>query len=57
MLKVEEPNHATRVHAKSRNVENLIELRLWVAHVIDDAEKNGDVRKKAKFLALQAELV
>jgi len=34
----------------------LFELKEWVRHVIDEAEKNGDVGKRNQFLALKAEL-
>jgi len=55
MLKLEEPNQTVRVHPK-RDAENVSELNRWVAQMIEDAERNGDTRKKAKFVALQAEL-
>ena len=56
MLKAEESNQAKRAQIKSRRVDINCELRDWVAHVINDAERNGDTRKKNRFLALQAEL-
>jgi hypothetical protein len=34
----------------------LFELNEWVRHTIDEAEKNGDVRKRKRFLALRADL-
>jgi hypothetical protein len=56
MLKQIESNQASTTQVRSRRTEDLFELRQWVAHVIEDAEKNGDTRRKAKFLALKAEL-
>jgi len=35
----------------------LIELKEWVRHMIDEAEKNGDIPKRNQFLALRAELL
>ncbi len=34
----------------------LFELNEWVRQTIDEAEKNGDVRKRKRFLALRADL-
>jgi hypothetical protein len=34
----------------------LQELKEWIRHTIREAEKKGDVRKRDKFLALEAEL-
>jgi len=34
----------------------LFELNEWVQVMIDEAEKNGDVRKRKRFLALRADL-
>lgn len=56
MLKQEMSNQASTTQVRSRRTEDLFELRQWVAYVIKDAEKTGDTRRKAKFLALQAEL-
>jgi len=56
MLKSEQATHVARAHTKTRGVECLCELRNWVTQVIDDAEKNGDTRKKNRFLALKAKL-
>jgi len=56
MLKQMESNQASTTQIRSRKTVDLFELRQWVAHVIKDAEKNGDAGRKAKFLALQAEL-
>jgi hypothetical protein len=39
------------------NSEYVLELNEWVRHTIDEAEKNGDVRKRNRFLALQADLL
>jgi hypothetical protein len=39
------------------NSEYVLELNEWVRHTIDEAEKNGDVRKRKCFLALQADLL
>jgi len=35
----------------------LLELREWVRHMIDEAEKNGDIPKRNQFIALRAELL
>ena len=35
----------------------LFELNEWVRHMIDEAEKNGDDRKREIFLALRADLL
>jgi len=35
----------------------LFELKKWVRHTINEAEKNGDVSKRNLFLALRAELL
>jgi hypothetical protein len=32
------------------------ELKEWVRHMINEAEKNGDILKKNQFLVLRAEL-
>jgi len=40
----------------SLNADYLFELKEWVRHMINEAEKNGDIRKRNKFLALRAEL-
>jgi hypothetical protein len=55
MLKMEESKQTVRVHPK-RDAEAFRELNRWVAQMIEDAERSGDTRKKAKFVALQAEL-
>jgi len=34
----------------------LIELEEWVQHVIDKSEKNGDICKRDRFVALRTEL-
>jgi len=44
-------------HQKSLNVDYLLELKEWVLHMINEAEKNGDICKRNHFLALQAELL
>jgi hypothetical protein len=38
------------------NRDYVFELNEWVRHIIDEAEKNGDVRKREHFLALRADL-
>jgi hypothetical protein len=43
-------------HQNSLSDGYLIELKEWVRHVIDEAEKNGDICKRDQFLALNAEL-
>jgi len=35
----------------------LLELKEWVRHMINEAEKNGDICKRDQFLALKAELL
>jgi len=35
----------------------LLELKEWVRHMIDEAEKNGDISKRNQFIALRAELL
>jgi len=35
----------------------LFELKEWVRHMINEAEKNGDICKKNRFIALSAELL
>jgi hypothetical protein len=35
----------------------LFELNEWVRHMIDEAEKNGDVCKRRRFLELRADLL
>jgi len=35
----------------------LFELKEWVRHVINEAEKNGNTDKRNQFLALKAELL
>jgi len=41
-------------HQKSLDVDYLLELKEWVRHMINEAEKNGDICKRNQFLALQA---
>jgi len=36
--------------------EYLLELKEWVQHMINEAEKSGDIWKRNQFLALKAEL-
>jgi hypothetical protein len=36
--------------------DHVFELNEWVRHLIDEAEKNGDVCKRKRFLALRADL-
>ncbi len=38
------------------NREYVFELNEWVRRMIDEAEKNGDVHKRRRFLALRADL-
>jgi len=40
----------------SPNEDYLFELKEWIRHTINEAEKNGDIGKRDKFLALRAEL-
>jgi len=35
----------------------LFELNEWVLHMIEEAEKNGDVCKRKRFLLLRADLL
>jgi hypothetical protein len=35
----------------------LFELKEWVRHMINEAEKNGDIDKRNQFLDLKAELL
>jgi len=35
----------------------LFELKEWVRHTINEAEKNGDIGKRNKFLALGVDLL
>jgi len=35
----------------------LLELKEWVQHTINEAEKNGDISKRDQFLALKTELL
>jgi hypothetical protein len=35
----------------------LFELNEWVRHMINEAERNGDVCKRKRFLALRADLL
>jgi hypothetical protein len=35
----------------------LFELNEWVRHMIKEAEKNGDVLKRKRFLELRADLL
>jgi len=35
----------------------LFELKEWIQHMINEAEKNGDISKRNQFLALRAELL
>ena len=43
-------------HQNSLSYAYSVELNEWVRHVINEAEKNGDFRKKNQFLAIRAEL-
>lgn len=36
---------------------HISELKEWVRHMINEAEKNGDICKRNKFLSLKAELL
>ena len=35
----------------------LFELNEWVRHMIDEAEKNGDICKRKRFIELRADLL
>jgi len=35
----------------------LFELKEWVRHMINEAEKNGDIDKRNQFLDLKTELL
>jgi hypothetical protein len=41
----------------SLNDDYLLELKEWVYHMINEAEKNGDIPKRNHFIALRAELL
>ena len=34
-----------------------LELKEWVYHIINEAEKNGDTPKRNQFIALRSELL
>jgi len=41
----------------SLSEEYLFELKEWVRHTINEAEKKGDICNRNQFLALKAELL
>jgi len=41
----------------SLSEDYLFELKEWIQQAINEAEKNGDIRKRMRFLALRAELL
>jgi hypothetical protein len=43
-------------HQISLKANYSFELKEWVRHMINEAEKNGDILKKNQFLVLRAEL-
>jgi len=44
-------------HQISLSDDYLFELKEWIRHRINEAEKNGEIPKKKQFLALRAELL
>jgi len=44
-------------YRNSLSDDYLLELREWVRHIINEAEKNGDICKRNQFLALREELL
>jgi hypothetical protein len=39
------------------NSDYVFELNDWVRHTINEVDKNGDIRKSKRFLALRADLL
>jgi hypothetical protein len=43
-------------HQISLSNDYLLELKEWIHHMINEAEKNNDILKRNQFLVLRAEL-
>ncbi len=50
--------HSTQNESKNIQIDNYeFELKEWIQHVINTAEKKGDTTKLNQFIALKAEII
>ena len=53
----QDTSKAQKEHINNLSDYFLFELKEWIQHVINIAEKNGDLCKRNRFLALRAKLL